>query len=664
MMVGKSLPKTPPADEGGGLDADTGSQTLDHTGSMGLRFDEEGMVLPHSILGSLEEFRSYLVASGETELLGRIQKLQGDHPWEASGGQHAEEEHKAFEVHAGPPNLQGNALQHWQTHMKQRRYQQGVLSGLLHRPVQNLLMNKANQFRETQEQRELLNQSLPRICSGYGFRVGSEFWSLPQRFGDDMSGIAATLTRTEKGKRRPVTHIGQPSSIRQESGSIHAESRHPASRTWDQSVYLLQQYEELTKFGKDMDFKKPDIDGLEVIGSGKPFTNVPASPCPSLEKEEEEEENEHVEDDPRAQSDDELTIPALRFCGQLAFWSGNSTSNQGEVGISARLNFEALTGEKASNHLELHNEGNTAICFTWHQLPLPHSFPNLVSQTTSPHFYFKSSAGLILPGETQQVEFIFKSKAPGIQTQLWQLHTHPVLQGGASILVTLWGVALYQDTTADQRRAIETKLEKAVTVKMCRPIIYEVLQGVRTPERCSSPAELYITEDQEFLSKNPKLQYHCQPVEDLKRLWQETTSDLLWDLSVDSLRQAVLSLPEQESCQDSLTKETALDRLNALILQLCAPAVKYNNLTVAAVGKQLWGNLLDQLVCESMLLRNLLGMPEKEAWIEKEPESLIHDPENDETNESKEAVATKVEGGGGSSRSASVEKAKEGEKKG
>lgn len=40
---------------------------------------------------------------------------------------------------------------------------------------------------------------------------------------------------------------------------------------------------------------------------------------------------------------------------------------------------------------------------------------------------------------------------------------------------------------------------------MCRSIVYEVLQGVHTPERPSSPAELYITEEQEFLSKNPKV---------------------------------------------------------------------------------------------------------------------------------------------------------------
>ncbi|KAF7645878.1 hypothetical protein LDENG_00197000 [Lucifuga dentata] len=634
--------KTPPTDEidNAVRESDTGSQPLDYTGSMGLRFDDQGMVLPHSILGSLEDFRSYLEARRDTELLMRIPKSQGDYPWEASGRHHTQDGQNAFGVPSGHRSIQSNALQHWHTHMNQRRRQQNFLSGSLNRPVQNLLMNKDNHFRETQEQRELLSQALPHIYPGYGYRVGSEFWSLPQRFGDEMSGIATTLTQTERGKREPVTHIGQPSSILQESGNISAETQHPASWTWDQSVYLQQQYQELKEVLKDMDIKKLDIDGLEVIGSGKPFTDVTVSHSSMVEK---EDEKKQVENDLLAQHDDALHISALRFCGQLATWTGNSISNQGDVGLCARLNFEALTGEKASSHLELHNEGNTAIHYTWQQLSLPHSFPNLSLQTTTPHFYFNSSTGVILPGETQIVEFIFKSKVPGIKTELWQLNTHPVLQGGAPIQLTLWGVALYQDTTADQRQAIEMKLEKAVMVKICRSVAYSVLQGVQTPERPSSPAELYITEEQAFVNKNPKLQYFYQPVENLKKLWQETTSEHTWDLSVDTLRQAVMSLPEQEPTEDTLTREKGLASLNSLILQLSEPLFKHNFLTAVTVGKQLWVKLLDSLASEAMWLGHLLGLPENETWTEKEHESLIPDSEKDEMHETKESVAAKEE---------------------
>lgn len=50
--------------------------------------------------------------------------------------------------------------------------------------------------------------------------MGSEFWSLPQHYGDELSGITATLTQTEQGRGEPVTYVGQPSCVRQELGTI------------------------------------------------------------------------------------------------------------------------------------------------------------------------------------------------------------------------------------------------------------------------------------------------------------------------------------------------------------------------------------------------------------------------------------------------------------
>lgn len=178
--------------------------------------------------------------------------------------------------------------------------------------------------------------------------------------------------------------------------------------------------------------------------------------------------------------------------------------DQGEVGISATVIFETLTGEIATTHLELHNEGSTAIYYSWQQLLLPCHFPNLRSQRKTLCFHFNSSSGnkhtqsdtcwhhsyvrrclslfqpvtlrlstgtqpaslffillpppiqdVILPGDTKRMVFIFKSETPGIKTELWQLNTHPVLLQAASIQVTLRGVSLYQDKTADQRLFLE-----------------------------------------------------------------------------------------------------------------------------------------------------------------------------------------------------------------
>ncbi|XP_052382079.1 LOW QUALITY PROTEIN: MYCBP-associated protein [Oncorhynchus keta] len=223
------------------LAQDTTTQPLDYTGPGGPRFDAQGMVLPHSILGSLEDFRTEMQARGETELVRRVPAPQS----------------AVSQVLIGAENVQSHALQHWHTHMTHRRHQQDLISNLLQKPVERLLMNQSNRFRETQEQRELITRGLPAIHSGQGYRVGSEFWSLPQRFGDELSGISSTLTQTQRGQQEPVTHIAQPHSIRMESGNVLPETCGSASRTWDQSLYLQHRRHELRDVLKDLDFNQP-----------------------------------------------------------------------------------------------------------------------------------------------------------------------------------------------------------------------------------------------------------------------------------------------------------------------------------------------------------------------------------------------------------------------
>nr|XP_046187741.1 MYCBP-associated protein-like [Oncorhynchus gorbuscha] len=418
-----------------------------------------------------------------------------------------------------------------------------------------------------------------------------------------------------------------------ESGNVLPETCGSASRTWDQSLYLQHRRHELRDVLKDLDFNQPEIDGLEVIGSGQPFTSVTVKQSPLMEEEEREELREMEQNenhDPLSQFDyvmlDAVLVPALRFCGQPARWTGNSTSHKGEVGISARVTFEALSGERARSDMEVQNEGSTAVYYSWQRLAVPHSFPDARTHTYTQHFYFDTSTGVILPGDSKRVEFIFKSEVPGIRTKVWHLNTHPVLLGGASIQVTLRGVALYQDKTADQRHALERELQQRGAASVCRSLVCDVLRGVLTPERPGSPAELYTTEEEHFHNRNPKLQYRYETVEALKSLWQQVTTETgedretAWDLSVSTLRQAVLALPqgdgEQDGPQERLTREGALSLYNTLLLELTQPLTQHTPLPHNAIGLQLWRELLDGLVSAALWLRHLLGLPESDTWGE------------------------------------------------
>ncbi|XP_062379611.1 MYCBP-associated protein isoform X2 [Sardina pilchardus] len=653
-------------------------QPLEYTGPGGPRFDSQGMILPHSILGRLEDFRRDMEARGEMDLVSRVpvpqdelSQLAGEH---VDGSEH-------MPSACDHDNVQNHALQHWDDCMAERWRQQDFISRLLQRPVEQLLMNQSNLYRQTQEQRELISKGLPALHAGHGYRVGSEFWNLPQRYGDERSGITATLTQTERGDPPPVTHVAQPHTIRQQSGNVVPEVS--VSRAWDSSLYLSQRREELKDVLRELDFNQPEIDGLEVIGSGRPFTSVTVKRSALLGGGKEGDEQEAAEDesgegdhkeneDPLSKYDDVLLdavlVPALRFCGELALWTGSPSSHKGEVGISACVTFEAVTGESVSSAMELENQGSTAIYYSWQKIPHTHSFAEARgAHTHAQSFYFNTSMGVILPGARQRVLFTFKSERAGILSELWRLNTHPALLGGAALQVTLRGVALYQDTNAPHRHALQMEIQHREAVSVCVSLVSDLLRGIRTPERPSSPPQLYHTEEDHFITINPQLHYHYETIEALKSLWKEVTSSAHydvtdtateWDLSVATLRQAVLSLPRVNSAAaaaaevevEGLRREEALSQLNALLMVLQAAPQPPPPLTPHTIGLQLWRELADALVSEAVELRQTLGMPELRTWGESQQdlqEEACTRVKKEEKSEKKGAASPKEEKKGG-----------------
>ncbi|XP_064870428.1 MYCBP-associated protein-like, partial [Oncorhynchus nerka] len=288
----------------------------------------------------------------------------------------------------------------------------------------------------------------------------------------------------------------------------------------------------------------------------------------------------------------------------------------GEVGISARVTFEALSGERARSDMEVQNEGSTAVYYSWQRLAVPHSFPDARTHTHTQHFYFNTST---VGGPRHQDR--------GVASQ----HT-PCPAGRSLHPGDTEGRGFYQDKTADQRHALERELQQREAASVCRSLVCDVLRGVLTPERPSSPAELYTTEEEHFHNRNPKvhytlkLQYRYETVEALKSLWQQVTAETgedretAWDLSVSTLRQAVLALPqgegEQDGPQERLTREGALSLYNTLLLELTQPLTQHTPLPHNAIGLQLWRELLDGLVSAALWLRHLLGLPETDTWGE------------------------------------------------
>ncbi|XP_039358370.1 MYCBP-associated protein isoform X4 [Mauremys reevesii] len=632
-------------------DTDASKRPLSYSGPEGPFVDNCEQILPHSILGSLQEFKKEALARGNAELAELIADSHLDGTVAAL--EKYREKHgegKRRKCLWAPPS-QHRALQNWHHNVALRKNQQRVLSKFLQKPENELLMNLSEDYRRVQEERYLIDRSLPALHYGKGYHVGSEFWSQPECIGDELTGLMMTLTQRERGYPEPITHVGKPQSVRMEMGSRSAKES-PFRLTWDKSLFLRYRRQELKSVLEELDFNHPDLDGLEVIGKGQPFTSVSAQYFQLCQENKEGTTEERVSlSDPLEDYPDVVPEPvlgpSLQFCGQPARWINSTTSHRDEIGIAARVTFEVLAGEKAESCLTVSNDGTAAIWYDWRRQAQPVTFEE-TKEKGMQYFYFNTR--------------------PGIK----------------SLLVTV----VPQSELAAR--------EVAVIVK---ENLKELLDRIRTPERVPSPVDAYITEEELFHRKNPELHYQHQVVKELHELWrqhmnfpstseeeeisrrksvvqpvsgqkstvqeiwcrksamdiafqksipgeisqlkstreeipcqksiveeilnqminveEEEVSQTEWNLSFEDFKQALQLIPEEEK------REAALTQLNKAALALCVEQRPTQSDLLYQTCLQLWREAVDGLVSRSLMLRSLLGMPEKDTSVEIVPEEIV-----------------------------------------
>ncbi|KGL86125.1 MYCBP-associated protein, partial [Charadrius vociferus] len=538
--------------------------------------DDCKKILPHHILGSLQEFKEEALARGNTQVGDLIEVSHQDVTAAALKKEHGGEK----KVHQPPP-AEHKALQNWHHHMTIRKKQEKYLGEILQRPENELLMNTSEDYRQIQEERDLIDRYLPALLPGKGCRRGSEFWSQPEHIGDEVTGLTMTLTQRERGYPEPVTHVGKPRSVQMETG-LKPPKRIPFHLTWHESLFVKERRHELKSILEELDFYKPDLDGLEVIGKGQPFTSVSTEPFPcSTPSEESETLGDPLRDYPNAVPE-AVVGPSLDFCGQPARWINGTTSHRDEIGIAARLTFETLVGEKAESSLMVSNDGTTAVWYDW--MRLPQKIPSRETKgIRMPRFYFDTRSGVMLPGETRKFSFIFKSESAGIFSESWEFRTHPLLLGGALLQVTLWGIAVYEDIFAD----LTEKPEIDLAAREGAAIVEEYLEKhlvprcpVQTPERPPSPA--CVTEEELFHRKNPEFHYQYQVVKRLHDLWRRY-------MTVPSASGEKVPSGQKSTVEDSQHQESTSEALPAQSSTTEVPGVK-NALEEASLG---WNLSLD-----------------------------------------------------------------------
>ncbi|KAF6095587.1 MYCBP associated protein [Phyllostomus discolor] len=503
---------------------DAATKPLDYSGP-GDSFYSHDQILPHHILGSLQDFQRIAVAQGNTQLAELIHtppSLMTLIPATEEPKQKAPKEEKAS---LWAPAPQHNFMRNWQRNLALWKRQQEALSERLKKPVGELLMHVGETYRQIQEERELIDRVLPTQHDGKCTEETSGFWSRLEYLGDEVTGLLMTKTKSQRGLLEPVTHIRKPHSIQKEMGLL-ARKDAPYRHTWDRSLFLTHRRQELQSIMAELDFNQQDIDGLEVVGRGQPFSAVTAKDFTVL--------NERSQ---RSSSEDTVTLdllthypdvtpmpvlgPSLLFCGKPACWiRGCNTQDKRQVGIAVSLTFETLEGQKTSSELTVVNNGTVALWYDWRRQSQPDCFQDL-KKNRMQHFYFNNREGVLLPGETRTFTFFFKSLHAGIFRECWEFGTHPTLLGGAILQVNLHAVSLAQDIYREERELLEKDLASHEAATIVQSVLRELLEGILTQERAQTPEDVYLTEEDLFHHRNPGLHYQHQVVQNLHRLWNQ-----------------------------------------------------------------------------------------------------------------------------------------------
>ncbi|XP_071943244.1 MYCBP-associated protein-like isoform X2 [Antedon mediterranea] len=587
----------------------------DYSGCSGLRFDVNGQIIPHSILGTIDDFKY------EAMIRGHMTSPHNLEPPDRPQTPKVKFEKPEKEVTPRDAFLnENNALRNWQMKMLERKKTQGYISKLLLKPADTLVMNQAKDYRETQEERYRLDRAIPAVQYGKGYRVGSEFWKQQERVGDELSGIHMTLTQTERGYPPPVEHIGHPDVIKQEIG-VQLEgvrSSTPVNYPWKKSSYFKDWKNTLRDVDIDLDEFKPDLANLQVIGRNNSMLMAENEYRESLQESSLPEyipENEENIDPLAGQPDIEQPFigPSLQFNDFTARWGGDSHSMKGKLANSARVTFEAFAGVRNTSHLYLVNDGTTTIYYNWKKIPKINPFEGCATPKTQ-RFYFNTSSGVLLPGDSLKFPFVFKSPNSGIFTEKWHLETKPVVCNGADLEVVLRGVALKEDKNKKARNELEMELLHKQAVANIRMIVDEIIAGVRTPDRARSPVDAYITDEEVFERQNPGMHFSNDVINQLKEVYleqfpEEEKEGVSWDLSVSNMKKELMALEDED------LREELLNKMNMAVSSLYFPPFTPAQSKMYTVGYNVLSEVMDKMVTHAMILRNMLGMPEKEETM-------------------------------------------------
>ncbi|KND00524.1 uncharacterized protein SPPG_04835 [Spizellomyces punctatus DAOM BR117] len=540
-----------------------------------------GRILPHTILGSADEFEelerlergvSEGYDGGESE---EEREEEREREREREEKERSDREEKRRRVEEERQRWLGklrifqryielretHALKTWTRHSHVWSKNESHISKATRRSKSHLLMSRLNTHRQKVERSRLIETALRVLEEEH-----VEFWRVGCRVGSELLGLVMPIP---KGGPRQIERVRTIDTAPPPSNDYYVQKAQELSPI----ISLFDPFHELGDGGY------MEVRGHSILSNR--MTSLVEKLVTKL--------------------DDQNPPPPVTEP------EPQTSSPQGPILHlpQKRLTFTTDLSETTASVLTIYNTGSTAIRFEISKVEMENAVGVKEVRDGVQRFYLKNCGGMILPGLAWDVGVAFKSCRPGVYTEKWKIITVPdVGDAEEELVVTLQGIAIEPDTTASKRVALERLLHHREATTAAKTFLNSLLTSITKPPRTKPPKATATLSD-----KNPGLglEFSARIVESLESLAQEAYRvvgvGFGWDGSVLTLYNVMNQISEAE------LRSTYLRRLNECIDAASKKDVGNGESLLNVVGYDIVASLADQIAETSEVLRKRMGLP-------------------------------------------------------
>lgn len=459
----------------------------------------------------------------------------------------------------GLPPRKGNrherAMRNFQKFEKKWAAVERDLSEKSGRDPQDLVMERGNEFRHKKEILEHVNLSIP-----LQERHGADQWSMSLRdswtryvpVGNIFSGLFCPVEdKPGAGELEIIRH--HPPKAQKELEAERTASLQPAymtfgmvartmmvarelksrGRGWEDSEWLRQK---MTQYKHKMDKvlpHAPEVEGLEVEGKGVEdgleqfaFGDITLNEVEEMLAATNQEAWNVITED-RAEK------RATSFFHRKAASTLGSAMEEAlrpeeklkgpQLDLSAkRVAIECLRGRTGRGSVAMNNIGTTTLHYKWTRLE-EELLPGSTGGSAHHRFYNSDQCGEILPGETREVSFSFRSSVAGAFREKWALSTFPETPSG-ELLVVIVATAVAEDGHKLQCRNMDLRLASTHRNRVVAEQVERLIADISDPEPAPAPPieePNWARFTARNLSSEPAVYFSGETWEGLRALWGE-----------------------------------------------------------------------------------------------------------------------------------------------